>query len=67
MPIKPLILVASVGGAAVAGAIGVNIFLWQDDAENLCKVVPEFATAGVLYVAVKLYQYNIIFRTVLAA
>ena len=31
MPIKPLILVASVGGAAVAGAIGVNVFLWQDE------------------------------------
>jgi hypothetical protein len=31
LPIKPLVLVASVGGAAVAGAIGVNVFLWQDE------------------------------------
>lgn len=31
MPIKPLIIVASVGAAAVAGAIGVNVFLWQDE------------------------------------
>ena len=33
MPTKPLIIVAAIGGAAVAAAIGVNVFLWQDEAE----------------------------------
>jgi nucleoid-associated protein YgaU len=34
LPTKPLIIVASVGAAAVAGAIGVNIFLWQDEVKD---------------------------------
>ncbi len=36
MPIKPLVIVAATGGAAVAAAIGVNVFLWQDEV----KVAP---------------------------
>ncbi len=31
---KPLVIVASLGAAAVAGAIGVNVFLWQDEVKD---------------------------------
>ncbi len=46
MPIKPLIVIASIGAAAVAGAIGVNVFLWQDEVSDKASVTEAKAVAA---------------------
>ncbi len=46
MPTKLLIIVASVGAAAVAGAIGVNVFLWQDEVTDRTSATEAKAVAA---------------------
>ena len=45
MPIKPLVFVAAIGGTAVAAAIGVNVFLWQDEVKVTLTATPTPAQA----------------------
>ena len=40
LPIKPLVFVAAIGGTAVAAAIGVNVFLWQDEVKVTLTATP---------------------------
>ena len=44
MPNNPLMIVAAVGAAAIATAIGVNVILWQDEAKE--SPVPETTAAS---------------------
>ncbi len=46
MPTKPLIIVAFVGAAAAAGAIGVNVFLWQDEVTDKAPTAEAKAVAA---------------------
>ncbi len=46
MPTKPLVIVASVGAAAVAAAIGVNVFLWQNEVTDKAPATEAKAVAG---------------------
>ena len=45
LPIKPLVFVAAIGGTAVAAAIGVNVFLWQDEVKVTLTATPTPAQA----------------------
>lgn len=44
LPTKPLMIVAAAGAAAIAGAIGVNVFLWQDEATKSPAPTPTAAS-----------------------
>ncbi len=46
MQTKPLVIVASLGAAAVAGAIGVNVFLWQDEVTDRTSATEAKAVAA---------------------
>ena len=37
---KPLVIAAAVGGAAIAAAIAVNVFLWQDEVVETAAIQP---------------------------
>ena len=46
MSTKPLVIVASVGAAAVAAAIGVNVLLWQDEVQDRAPATETKAVAA---------------------
>ncbi len=46
LPTQPLVIVASIGAAAVAAAIGVNVFLWQDEVNDRTPATEAKAVAA---------------------